>query len=105
MDYDQYKHAAHLQEKSPANDALEPYWDEIIEIWRSDDPIETLAETAVEIARDSLVLATGGPHIEFTSKGYLRGRWGLGWIFSGPADADQAEAAEYVRELLTELKA
>ena len=105
MDYEMYQAAIEHDKASPARLALEPYWQSIILIATSDDPIETLNEEAIWLEEDgSLTLATGGPHVEFSPGGEIRGAWGKGWIYSQPQTAQDTEAARFLSDLLNELR-
>lgn len=104
MDYDMYQAAIRHDDASPAREALEPYWESLIRIATSEDPIETLNEEAICLEPDGyLTLATGGPHVEFSPGGEIRGSWGRGWIYSQPRTCEQDEAAKFICALSREL--
>lgn len=105
MDYKTYRAAIEHDKASPARRALEPYWDSVIRIARSEDPIEALNEEALSLEEDgSLTLATGGPHVAFSPGGEIRGAWGKGWIFSQPQTVEEIDAARFLSGLLRELR-
>ena len=105
MDYETYQQALAYDARSPARAALEGYWDRLIRIAEAEDQFAALQDEVVCLeANGTLVLATGGPHVELTPTGEIRARWTGQWIYSQPESVEEHHAARTIREIVAMLE-
>lgn len=104
MNHERYKQAVKYDASSPSQELLKPYWDRLYRIAQADDPLAVLEEEVLAIEEDgTLVFVTGGPHIEVTPSGEIRGSWGDRWIYSQPLTVADRDVLSSVRDLIKSL--
>lgn len=107
MDIEKYEAAAQVQHQANrlAQDALEPYWDSVVEIANAEDMIEALNEHALCIEdTGELTLAIGGPGVWLLPTGVLAGAWWGPRVYAPPITAEHEDAAEKVLDYIAELR-